>query len=240
MTMVDRRRPQRIDRLLASLGYCSRRSAVEFLGEHRVTIGGERIRDGSIKASPDDIAVDGTLLDNPDGLLILLNKPAGYVCSHDASEGRLVYELIEPQWMRRNPAPSTVGRLDKETTGAILITDITGINHAFTSPRRAIDKVYRVVVDRPLSAEVASQFASGTMVLSGETRPCRAATLDIIDDFRAEITLHEGKYHQVRRMFGYCGYRVEKLHRLRFGPYSVDDIPEGKYVLLPPSGIDTA
>lgn len=238
--MGDKRSPQRIDRLLTALGYCSRRAATRFLGEHRVTLGGEPVRDGSIKAFSDDVAVDGSPLDNPHGLLILLNKPAGYVCSHDASEGRLVYELIEPQWMRRNPVPSTIGRLDKETTGAILITDIPGINHELTSPRRAVDKVYRVAVDRPLSVDVASLFASGTMVLSGEVAPCLAATLDIIDDRCAEVTLHEGKYHQVKRMFGHCGYRVEKLHRLRFGPYSVDDIPEGEYVLLPPDYIDAA
>jgi 16S rRNA pseudouridine516 synthase len=229
---MDNVRPvQRIDKLLANLGYCSRREAAEYIRKHDVTVEGRRILDGSGKADPHKVLIDNTLLDHPDGLLLLCNKPAGFICSHDASEGRLIYELLPKQWMHRNPVPTTIGRLDKDTTGVILITDLPMINHALSSPRKKIDKIYEVALDKSLSPDLITLFSSG-LILTGEAMPCLPATLRIQSEFCAEVTLHEGRYHQIKRMFQQCGYTVIKLHRSRFGPYD-DGIAEGTYIHLP-------
>jgi 16S rRNA pseudouridine516 synthase len=223
---------ERIDKLLANLGYCSRRQAADFLFSQQVTIDGRRIMDSALKVNPHGVLIDGFALDHPDGIFVLLNKPAGYVCSHDSSEGTLVYELLPARWMKRNPIPSTIGRLDKDTTGVILITDRTQINHWLSSPHSNIDKVYQVTLDKPLSTEPIEEFLSGSMRLPGESKPCLPALLRKTGELTAEVTLHEGRYHQVKRMFGQCGYTVVALHRSRFGIYSDEGVEEGKFVEL--------
>jgi 16S rRNA pseudouridine516 synthase len=222
----------RIDKILANLGYCTRRQVTDFLKTHQVSVDGKRAKDGSVKAHPCAVLLDGSALDHPDGIFILLNKPAGYVCSHDPAEGKRVYDLLPAQWMNRNPVPSTIGRLDKDTTGIVLITDNTYVNHRLSSPRSSIEKVYRVTLDKHISPECIYLFSSGTMLLPGETKPCLPAALRITGDFSAEVTLTEGRYHQVKRMFQQSGYTVVALHRSKFGAYSADDIAEGTFLEL--------
>ncbi|NLE01367.1 MAG: rRNA pseudouridine synthase [Fibrobacter sp.] len=223
----------RVDRILSNLGYCSRRQAADFLRCHTVNLDGIRIKDCSQKADSHHLTIDGKPLDHPDELFLLMNKPAGYVCSHDPADGRLVYELLPSQWMQRIPVPSTIGRLDKDTTGVLLITDHTGINHALSSPRRHVDKVYEVTVDNQLSDDLIIFFSSGTLLIHGEEKPCLPAKLEITGPNTAKVTLQEGKYHQVKRMFQACGYKVTALHRSRFGIYTVDDIAPGEYREIP-------
>jgi 16S rRNA pseudouridine516 synthase len=223
---------ERIDKILANLGYCPRRQATDFLQTHQIIVGGKRMKDGALKVDPRDMLVDGSTLDHPEGIFVILNKPAGYVCSHDPAEGKLVYDLLPLQWMRRNPLPSTIGRLDKDTTGAILITDRTLINHRLSSPRSFIDKVYQATLDKPLSKECIGLFSSGTMLLQGEVKPCLPASLKITGGLTAEVTLQEGRYHQVKRMFLQCGYTVVALHRSKFGAYSAQGVAEGAFVEL--------
>ncbi len=223
----------RVDKILSNLGYCSRRQADNFLLSHIVTYNNLRIKCGSQKADPQLLLIDGQKTDHPDGLLILLNKPAGYVCSHDPSEGNLVYNLLPKQWMKRNPIPSTIGRLDKDTTGVLLITDNTALNHQLSSPKRKIDKVYEVMVDKELTEELRQIFSSDKFCLPGDQKPCLPANLQIRDLFKATVTIHEGRYHQIKRMFSTCGYKVTSLHRSRFGIYSLNNLMEGEYKLLP-------
>src|ERR1035438_2943211 len=113
------------------------------------------------RAGPADVRIDGEPLDHPGRLLILLNKPAGRVCSHDPSEGPSVYGLLPARWQRRNPAVTSVGRLDKETTGLLLLTDCSAIVHRLTSPRHKVPKVYRAILDcglPPGAEDVAVHF----------------------------------------------------------------------------------
>jgi 16S rRNA pseudouridine516 synthase len=220
---------ERTDKILSNLGYCSRRQSEEFLRTHTVTVGTIHIKNGAEKVDRKQVLIDGKKLDHPDGLLIIINKPAGYVCSHDQSEGKLVYELLPDQWMNRTPVPSSIGRLDKDTTGALLITDNTTLNHAFASPKRNIDKVYEVTVDKPLCDDIITLFSSGTLTLHGEEKPCLPADLKITDATHATITIHEGRYHQVKRMFQACGFTVVALHRSRFGEYTLEDVETGQY-----------
>jgi 16S rRNA pseudouridine516 synthase len=221
---------ERLDKILSNGGYCSRKQALRFLKDHEVTADGKHVISPADKVDASKVLIDNEPLDHPNGIFILLNKPTGYVCSHDIADGRLVYELLPEQWMYRNPVPSTIGRLDKDTTGVILITDNTKLIHVLTSPKRTIDKVYQVTVDKPLSNELIESFASGNLLLKDETKPCLPAKLIIIDDTHAEITLHEGRYHQVKRMFEAVGKEVVYLKRLSMGCLSLDpSLAPGQY-----------
>lgn len=219
----------RLDRLLASLGYATRGTVPALLRSGAVTVDGEEARDPARKVLAAAVLVDGAPLDHPDGILVLLHKPAGYVCSHDSGEGALVFDLLPERWLRRNPQPTTIGRLDKDTTGALLVTDIPPLVHAFISPKRGIDKVYEVELDAPPRADLVALFAAGTLQLDGEPKPCRPAALELGEGTRCRVILHEGRYHQVKRMFATCGYLVKALHRPRFGPYELGDLPAGEW-----------
>lgn len=220
---------RRLDQLLANLGYCSRREARDWLKAGRVSIAGKVADDPGVKPSPAAVRVDGEPLDHPDGLLLLVNKPLGLTCSHDPREAPLVYELLPARWRERNPVVTSVGRLDKETSGLILLTDHTELVHRLTSPKHKVPKIYRATVDRDLPPDLIPRFASGTIQLDGEKEPCAPAELRIIGPREAELTLIEGKYHQVRRMFAACGSTVLTLHRTSFGALTLGDLKPGQY-----------
>jgi 16S rRNA pseudouridine516 synthase len=225
---------RRIDQLLSNLGYCSRREAKPWLEAGRVTRAGKPVRDPALRSDESELRVDGEPLDHPTGLLIMMNKPAGLVCSHDPAEGRRVYDLLPARWLRRNPPVASIGRLDRETTGLLLITDRSELIHRFTSPKAKLPKVYRVRLEAAVAAasqrSMIERFAAGTMVLDGESEPCLPADLIWTSPTEAVATVSEGKYHQVRRMFGTLGTSVADLHRERFGALCIGDIPLGQWV----------
>ncbi|HUR56866.1 MAG TPA: pseudouridine synthase [Opitutaceae bacterium] len=224
---------RRLDQLLSSLGYCSRREARAWIDEGRVTVRGETADDVAQKAAAGDVRVDGEPLDHPDGVLLLLHKPVGLVCSHDEREGTTVYSLLPARWRERNPQVTSVGRLDKDTSGLLLLTDRSPLVHRLTSPRHKVPKIYRATVDRDLSAELVPLFASGTLLLAGETTPCAPAELRLLGPRDAELVITEGRYHQVRRMFSASGATVLTLHRSRLGELELGDLPAGKWRELP-------
>lgn len=224
---------RRLDQLLANLGYCSRREARGWVENGHVTVRGVVADDPGQKAHPADVLVDGEPLDHPDGLLLLLHKPLGLVCSHDAREGPSVYDLLPPRWRQRNPVVTSVGRLDKETSGLILLTDQSLLVHRLTSPKHKVAKVYVATVDRDLSPDLIALFASGTLLLEGEKEPCAPAVLQIRGPRVAELTLTEGRYHQVRRMFAATGATVLALHRERFGGLDLQGLEAGQWRELP-------
>lgn len=224
---------KRLDQLLSNLGYCSRKEARYFLKDKRVRVAGEIAKSASLKVDPANVLVDGAPLDMPDGILVMLNKPEGYVCSHDNNEGSRIYDLLPSRWEARNPKVVSVGRLDKDTTGLILVTDDTKLVHQLTSPKNHVDKLYVVSVDRPLEENIVNEFAKGVMLGDGEEQ-CLPAKIEIIGENMANVTLNEGKYHQVRRMFAACGYHVDTLHREEFGAYCLGDLAEGEWRNLIP------
>jgi 16S rRNA pseudouridine516 synthase len=233
-------RVRRLDQLLANLGYCSRRDARGWIEHGRVTIDGEIVTDFGRKADPAAVRVDGELLDHPGGLLLLLHKPVGLVCSHESREGPNVYSLLPERWRRRNPPVTSIGRLDKETSGLLLLTDQSALVHRLTSPKHKVPKVYAATVDRDLPDGLAGLFASGTLVLTGEDAPCAPAELKITGPRDAELTLTEGRYHQVRRMFASQGCEVLQLERRRFGHLDLGDLPAGQWLELAPDAFDRA
>jgi 16S rRNA pseudouridine516 synthase len=224
---------RRLDQLLANLGYCSRREARAWVAAGRVTARGAQVDDPGAKAEPTDVRIDDERPDHPDGLLLAMHKPTGLVCSHDIREGPRIYDLLPPRWQRRNPPITSIGRLDKDTSGLLLLTDQTALVHRLTSPKHKVPKVYRATLDRDLGPDWPARFATGTLVLDGERAPCAPAILKIISAREAELTLTEGKYHQARRMFAAYGATVLTLHRTQFGPLELGDLAPGQWRELP-------
>jgi 16S rRNA pseudouridine516 synthase len=228
----------RLDQLLSSLGYCSRREARDWIGAGAVTVGGVEADNVSTRVNPADVLVDGEPLDHPEGLLLLLHKPLGLVCSHDEREGLNIYSLLPERWRRRNPGITSIGRLDKETSGLLLLTDRLPLVHRLTSPKHKVPKIYRATLDRDLASELIPLFASGTLRLDGEEKPCAPAELKIVGPREAELSLIEGKYHQVRRMFAAVGATVITLSREKFGTLDLDGVSPGKWRELAPDFFD--
>lgn len=223
---------RRLDQLLSSLGYCSRREAAGLVKESRVRVGDAIAAKADQRVDPHQVTFDGEPLEAPDGLLAILHKPVGYVCTHSGDEGPTIYELLPPRWSNRNPAVTSIGRLDKDTSGLLLVTDIGPLVQRYTSPRAEIEKTYEVTVDCDLDPALVAVFASGTILLRGEDKPCLPAKLEITTPRTASLTITEGRYHQVRRMFASQGWHVEKLHRSRFGEYSLGDLEPGAWIVL--------
>ena len=162
----------------------------------------------------------------------MMNKPLGVTCSHKEA-GPLVYRLLPDRWRRRDPAISTVGRLDKETSGLLLLTDDGAFLHKIISPRRTIAKIYRATLDRPLRGDEAETFAAGTLMLEGEDKPLLPARLEVIGPQEARLILCEGRYHQARRMFAAVGNHVVALHREAIGGLTLpSDLAAGEFRLL--------
>ncbi len=191
--------------------------------------------DPAERVDPARVEIDGQPLEAPDGLLVLWHKPRGFVCSRDSREGPTIYDGLPKRWSRRHPPLTSIGRLDKETTGLLLLTDLGELVHLWTSPRNKIEKTYEVTVEAPLDPGLVGVFASGRLQLEGDTRPCRPARLELTGETTARLVLVEGRYRQVRRMFAAVGLGVVALHRPAFGPFSLGDLPEGAWRLLDPS-----
>ncbi|WP_435170099.1 pseudouridine synthase [Falsirhodobacter sp. 1013] len=227
----------RVDRLLSSMGYGSRAEMARMARAGGITLDGVRLpnvtkRIPVTRDLPTRMKIAGEALDPVAGMVLLLNKPLGMTCSHKEA-GPLVYDILPKRWKRRDPAISTIGRLDKQTSGLLLLTDDGDLLHRVISPRRHVRKVYHATLARPLRGTEAALFASGELMLEGEDKPLAPADLDVISATEARLTVTEGRYHQVRRMFAATGNHVEALHRERLGGLSLPDgLAPGQWTLL--------
>ncbi len=227
----------RIDKLLSSMGYGSRSEMAQLGKMGRITLDGVPVHDVTKRMAitpdlPTRMRISGEALDPLAGLVILLNKPLGMTCSHK-DEGPLVYDILPARWKRRAPPISTIGRLDKQTSGLLLLTDDGDLLHRVISPKRHVPKTYRATLARPLDGSEGRVFASGQLMLEGEEKPLAPADLQVLSDTEALLTVTEGRYHQVRRMFAATGNHVEALHRERLGGLTLpDDLAAGEWRLL--------
>ncbi|MBX9802946.1 MAG: pseudouridine synthase [Caulobacteraceae bacterium] len=234
----------RVDKLLGSMGYGSRTEMARLGKAGGIVLDGVDLTDVSrrIPVTPDlpaRMAIDGQPLDPVPGLVMMLHKPLGMTCSRK-EDGALVYDVLPPRWRRRDPAISTIGRLDKQTTGLLLLTDDGDLLHRVISPRRHVAKVYRATLARPLTGAEGEVFAAGGLVLEGEDKPLSPAVLEVLSPTEARLTVTEGRYHMVRRMFAAVGNHVEGLHRERVGGLVLpDDLAPGDWRLLDPAQIET-
>ena len=216
-------------RLLANLGYGSRREVEKIIRAGVVTDADGMVLGEKSRLPPDEIRVGGEALDPQGPLVLLMHKPAGVTCSHD-DPGEIVFDLLPPRFLRRNPPVSCVGRLDKETTGLLIFTDDGQLLHRLISPKSKCPKTYIATLDRPLRGDEAEVFASGTLMLNGETKPLLPAEMTVVDERTARVVIYEGRYHQVRRMFAACGNHVTALHRASIGGLVLpDDLQPGEW-----------
>ncbi|MBC8125651.1 MAG: rRNA pseudouridine synthase [Gloeobacteraceae cyanobacterium ES-bin-144] len=219
-------------KLLANLGYGSRKEVQRMIRSGAVTDDQGRVLSENEVPPHESIRVRGEPLDPPAPLVIVLNKPDGYTCSTD-DPGDTIYDLLPTRFACRNPGLNPIGRLDKDTTGLLLLTDDGKLLHRIIHPKANCLKVYHAVLDRPLEGHEAELFASGTLVLNAETKPLLPAALEVIGGKEALITLHEGRYHQVRRMFAAAGNHVISLKRISIGGFKLpEDLDEGEWRVL--------
>lgn len=226
-------------KLIANLGYGSRKDVAHLFREGRITDAAGEVLYADDKVAHADIRIDGEALDPAPGLALMLHKPVGFTCStRDA--GRIVYDLLPPRWRARSPALSTVGRLDRDTSGLLLLTDDGALLHRIISPRANVVKVYEATLANDLRGDEGATFASGTLMLESETTPLAPAALEPLGARRARLSIGEGRYHQARRMFAAVGNHVQTLHRSAIGGLDLGDLPSGQWRVLDAAAIARA
>lgn len=218
-------------KLIANLGYGSRKDVAAMFREGRIADPEGEVLYADDQVGHERIRIDGKPLDPPAGLVLMLHKPTGYTCS-TKDPGRIVYDLLPPRFRLRSPLLSTVGRLDRDTSGLLLLTDDGGLLHRIVSPKANLAKVYEARLASDLRGDEAATFASGTLMLESEKTPLAPAAMEILAPRQARLILTEGRYHQVRRMFAAVGNHVEALHRSRIGGLGLDDLPSGQWRAL--------
>jgi len=218
-------------KLIANLGYGSRKQVMLMFREGRVTddAGEALYADDQIEHAR--IRIDNEPLDPPAPLTLMLHKPTGYTCSTKDSGG-VVYDLLPPRFRLRSPTLATVGRLDRDTSGLLLMTDDGQLLHRIVHPKSKLPKVYEATLARNLRGDETEVFASGKLMLESEKEPLAPALLEIISPREARLTLTEGRYHQARRMFAAVGNHVEALHRSKVGGLTLDDLPVSQWRAL--------
>ena len=217
----------RLDKWIAEAARLSRSEAKSFIRAGRITINGHPVRSGEEKCDPktDVLQLDGvrigTLL--PAHITLMLNKPAGVLSATEDRDQTTVLDLL-PEEMRRRRALFPIGRLDKDTTGLLLISSDGDLAHRLMSPRTHVPKRYRAIVDNPLTKEDVAAFREGITLRDG--LHCLPAELELPEEpsnpYLGIVTVYEGKYHQVRRMFASCGKHVTALHRQSIGSLELD------------------
>ena len=221
---------QRLDKFLCDCGAGSRSQVKEILKRGRVQVDGVPVRDGSMKISPEQqsVTLDGERLQLTGRLVIMLNKPAGFVTATEDARERTVMELLPPEL--RNKELKPVGRLDKQTEGLLLFTNDGALLHSLISPKKEIPKVYYARHENTATEEDVEAFSQGLTL--GDGTVCLPATLRPLGAGESLVTVCEGKYHQVRRMMASRGMPVSYLERRQEGGLVLGDLPRGSVCIL--------
>ena len=209
----------RLDSFLSESTGLTRSVAKKALHRGDVTVDGVVVKKSDQQVNGQEVRLEGRLLGTPSTRYVLLHKPAGYISSTQDADHPCVLQLLPPELRR---GMQCAGRLDVDTTGLLLLTDDGQWSHRLRSPKKACNKVYQVNLIEPLAADVAAQFAEG-ILLHGEDKPTLPAQLETMTPTRVLLTIQEGKYHQVKRMFAAVGNHVMGLHRLKIGDITLDD-----------------
>lgn len=223
---------ERLDKYLCNGTALTRSQAKAMLKQGRVTVDGTVERDGSRKIDPQTqrIALDGVEQGGNGKLVVMLNKPAGYVTATEDPSERTVMELLPAEYAHRDLKP--VGRLDKQTEGLLLFTNDGDLLHRLISPKKEVEKVYYARHEGQAGPEDVEAFRAGLTLRDGTK--CLSALLEPLGPGESRITLHEGKYHQVRRMMASRNMTVIYLERQKEGPLTLGDLPRGGVRTLEP------
>lgn len=221
----------RLDRYISNQTGVSRNEARELLKSLRVTVNGktEKLYDRKIDCDSDTVLVDGREVAYSEYVYLLMNKPAGVLTATEDKRQPTVLDLVPKELRRKNLAP--VGRLDKNTTGLLLLTDDGVFAHKVISPKSNIEKEYIAVLDGDITEDMSEIFGRGVVLADG-TR-CMPAVLTRIGECKASIIINEGKYHQIKRMFGTVGLGVNELKRVRISKLILpENLGEGEVILF--------
>ena len=226
----------RLDKYISQVTDHSRAEVKVMLRNNWVSIDGETVRSASLQVKADQrVCIDGEEISQPGLRYFMLHKPQGYICATKDNEHPVALELLD---VPNVDTLQIAGRLDIDTTGLVLITDDGKWNHAITSPKRDCKKTYYVCTAKKISDDTAARFTEGLM-LDGEIKLTQPAELEILLENECNLTLREGKYHQVKRMFAAVDNRVTELHRHTIGGIKLDEALEpGEYRALTQAEID--
>lgn len=222
---------ERLDKVLANAG-CGTRSEVKLkIRAGRVKVNGNIVKDEAIKVSEtDEVIIDGNSINTSKFRYFMLNKPAGVVSATDDNKEKTVIDLFKKEGVK---GLFPVGRLDKDTTGLLIVTNDGDFGHKMTSPNHSIDKVYEATVTGILDDTSVEAFAKGFDFKEFSSMPAKLEILSIDNDLKeskARVTIHEGKFHQVKRMFLKVGCEVTSLKRISMGEFVLDEnLAEGEY-----------
>ena len=215
----------RLDKFLSNNGFGSRKDVKLLIKKQNVYINDTLIKqaDYSFEPTKDIVKVNDQIVKYKEFYYFLLNKPKGYISATEDYKQNTVLDLL-PEYSHLDLFP--IGRLDKDTTGTLLITNDGQLAHALLSPKKHVDKVYIATLDKDIPSSIINDFEKGIILDNELTLP---AKLEILEHNVAKVTLHQGKYHQVKRMFSHFGLEVIELHREKFAFLTVDNIPLGTY-----------
>ena len=215
----------RLDKFLSNNGFGTRKEVKDLIKKGYVSVNdNDKIKfDQSIDPTVDIIKVDDETIEYKENYYFLMNKPKGYISATEDYKQDTVLDLI-PEYAYLHLFP--VGRLDKDTTGALILTTDGELTHRLISPKYHVDKIYYVEVDKILDPSIKDKFEHGLKLDGEELLPSK---FEYLDEHHARVTLHQGKYHQVKRMFEYFGYTVVNLHRETFAFLTLEGIEEGNY-----------
>ncbi len=220
-----------LEKMLQSQGFGSRKYCQQLIKNGAVSIQGEVIDNPKYKLdlNQPEFSVYAESYQYREKVYIALNKPQGYECSHQATHHFSVFELFDDLLMNRGI--QCVGRLDQDTTGLLLLTDDGQFLQALTHPKKHVAKVYQMQTTDPVTDEQIQQLEQG-VELRNEKGVYAATDVQRLEEKRLQMTIHQGVYHQVKRMLAAVGNKVEKLHRAQIGQLSLNDLPEGEWIYL--------
>lgn len=217
---------ERIDKIIASQGTYSRSEVKKLIQQKKVKVNGETISSPNIKIDVDtaEITINNEPIKIKEHIYLMLNKPEGYVSATKDNKDKTVLDLVPEEYKNREIFPA--GRLDKNTTGLMILTDDGQMAHNILAPKKHISKKYEVTVDIPVTEEMRKGFKEGIELIDGK---CKTSEMTITGEHTAEVILTEGRYHQIKRMFGCYGAKVIKLHRTQMGKLELPkDLAPGK------------
>ena len=220
----------RLDKLLAHSGYGSRKEVKELIRKGQVSVNEVVIKDDDFKVDEvnDEVIVEGIIVDYQKLIYIMMNKPDGVLSATYDPKDPIVLDLIEDTPTR---GLFPVGRLDKDSEGLLLITNDGKLAHELLSPKKHVDKVYYIEYEGELVSDVKERFKEG--IILEDNYKCLPASIELLNDNKAYVTISEGKFHQVKRMINMCNGEVTYLKRIKFGPLELDNsLKEGEYRFL--------
>ena len=210
---------ERLDKIISNRTGISRKDVKSAISSGRVTVSGKVVRSSDFKVGEnEEIVIDGKKISGNANVYLVHNKPKGYVSATEDPEQKTVIELVPPELFRNGIFPA--GRLDKDTTGLMIITDDGDFAHRILAPRKHVPKKYAVTIDLPVTEKMREGFENGIELSDGI---CKSAKLFKTGEYTCEVTLSEGRYHQIKRMFGCFGAKVTELHRLSMGGFSLPE-----------------